>query len=121
MCSSDLPTGWTPDAGADPLLGPCTAAPTAVHFNGDIVDRLPKGAVVLARAPGGEVQAARHADSVWGVQCHPEAGAEIVGRWPGTEGSLAAIAAAEPGLVATWAPLARALAALARHRRDHRP
>ena len=37
----------------------------------------PTGAVALATAPGGELQAARFAPSVWGVQWHPEVDDEV--------------------------------------------
>jgi len=61
------------DAGkTDPLFGvlpPRFAAHTA---HSQSVRRLPPGAVPLARSEGIAVQAARYADTAWGVQFHPE-------------------------------------------------
>ncbi|HYO39991.1 MAG TPA: type 1 glutamine amidotransferase [Nocardioidaceae bacterium] len=79
-----LGVGWSGAARGDPLVGGLAGldAPTpAVHWNNDIVARLPDGATELARTCRGELQAARFAATVWGVQWHPEAGEEIIGRW----------------------------------------
>ncbi|MGA8993575.1 MAG: type 1 glutamine amidotransferase [Nocardioidaceae bacterium] len=128
--------GWTAAALADPLLGslahggapgegPDTSSP-AVQWNDDVVTELPPGAVVLARAPGGEVQAARLAPSVWGVQWHPEAGAEIIGSWAEHDRDRAAergvdvdahvlqVAASHDRLRATWRTLAERFVTLCR-------
>jgi GMP synthase (glutamine-hydrolysing) len=78
-----LQAGWTPQAAEDPLLAAVAVlddAP-AVQWNNDVVTRLPVGAVDLAHTPHGEIQAARLAPSVWGVQWHPEAGEEIIRPW----------------------------------------
>jgi GMP synthase (glutamine-hydrolysing) len=121
-----LDVGWTPAAAEDPLLAGLTEVRVAVHWNNDIVDVLPPGAEVLARAPDGEVQAARLARTVWGLQCHPEAGAEIVRSWADADrdhaaqsgvdvdGYVAQVAAAGEELRRCWGPLATRFAGLAR-------
>jgi GMP synthase (glutamine-hydrolysing) len=78
-----LEAGWTAGAHEDRLFGPVAAlddAP-AVQWNNDVVTRLPDGAVDLAHTAHGELQAARFAPTVWGVQWHPEAGEEIIRPW----------------------------------------
>jgi GMP synthase (glutamine-hydrolysing) len=59
-----------------------------MHWNDDVVMRLPEGATQLATASTGEVQAARHAPSVWGIQWHPEVDDGIVADWA-NDGGLA--------------------------------
>lgn len=126
-----LDVGWTAQAAADPLLGPFAAAtsperPTrAVQWNNDLVTETPPGTAVLAHTPHDEVQAARFAPTVWGVQWHPEAGEEIVRVWAEKDrddaaergvdlaGYVAAVGAAREELRTTWAPLARLLLHLA--------
>ena len=118
-----LGVGWTDDASADPLLGAVVHAAHAVHWNNDIVTDLPEGAQVLARAPGGEVQAARLAEKVWGVQMHPEVDEAIVASWSHgareahgdgrVDDALARVAAAREELHSSWRPLAQALVRLA--------
>jgi GMP synthase (glutamine-hydrolysing) len=117
-----LDVGWSAAAVDDPLLGPVSGARRAVQWNNDVVAVLPPGAVVLARAATGEVQAARFAPTVWGVQWHPEAGEEIVKAWADSDRDsavergvdvdayVAAVAAARDELRASWAPLATAFA-----------
>ena len=78
----------------------------------DQVVDLPPGATRLATAPGGEVQAARHAPSVWGVQWHPEADVDVVAGWPGTVRAHDEVRAAGEELVGAWRPLAAAFTAL---------
>ena len=87
--------------------------------------RLPEGAVVLARSPGGEVQVARFGPRAWGIQAHPEVDTEVVRRWAASDRDdhvalgldqdavLAAIQDAEPALVSHWRPMAARFAALA--------
>jgi GMP synthase (glutamine-hydrolysing) len=123
-----LDVGWTDAAYADRLLGAVATrhdAP-AVQWNNDIVTRLPDGAVDLAHTVHGELQAARFAPSVWGVQWHPEAGEEIIGPWADNDRDdavecgvdvdayVADVAAARDRLRETWRPLADAFAAVCR-------
>lgn len=120
--------GWQPDAAADPLLGPLGGAQRAVHWNYDLVTALPDGARVLARTPEGDVQAARLAPTVWGVQWHPEVDDRVLARWVDSDREeqertggpaadrtalLAEVATARSELTASWRPLARALVELA--------
>ena len=117
-----LPLGWTDAAGRDDLFAALLGAGVGVHWNDDIVLRVPDGTTVLARSPDGEVQVARFAPTVWGVQLHPEVDDRILREWAEedpdryTEGViedvLARIAAARADLVAGWRPLAQSFAAL---------
>ncbi|WP_370235281.1 type 1 glutamine amidotransferase [Nocardioides sp.] len=111
-----LRVGWEEAAGRDALLGDLATPRRGVHWNDDVVFVLPAGAVRLATAPGGEVQAARLAPSVWGVQWHPEADVDVVAGWPGTTRALDEVRTAGPELVASWRPLAAAFLALVRAR-----
>lgn len=118
-----LPMGWAPDAAADPVLGACGAS--AVQWHDDIVSAPPTGTQVLARAKTGELLAARFAPTVWGVQCHPEAGPDIVARWAdgdratassvgdsaARDAALSDVRRAAPELAEAWSPLARGFAA----------
>ena len=81
-----LPLCWAEDAGEDPLFAAMIGTERAVHWNSDIAAALPAGARVVATSPDGAVQAARLGHSAWGVQFHPEAGPEIVGRWAREDG-----------------------------------
>jgi len=86
---------------------------------------MPEGAVVLARNPGGDVQAARFGPRAWGIQAHPEADTGVVRRWADSDRDdhialgldqdavLEAIEAAAPALEAHWQPLTARFAALA--------
>jgi GMP synthase (glutamine-hydrolysing) len=121
-----LDVGWRDEASDDDLFGGVVGPVRAVQWNNDIVTRLPEGAALLAETAKGEVQAARFAASVWGVQWHPEAGHDIVRTWAETDRDsavergvdldrhLAAVAAAEHELRATWRPLAERFLALTR-------
>lgn len=86
------PLGHTDDGAADPLIGGVTGP--AIFSNQDVVTRLPDGAVELARAATGELQAARFAPRVWGLQWHPEATGDIVAAWARTHPEAEAEAAA---------------------------
>ncbi len=118
-----LDVGWAPDADADALVGTAVDTVGGVHWNDDVVTRLPDGAQVLATAPGGEVQVARFADRVWGVQLHPEVDEAVLAGWAHesrpvhgdavVDAALAEVAARETELHAGWRPVAEALVALA--------
>jgi GMP synthase (glutamine-hydrolysing) len=119
-----LDVGWAPAAASDPLLGPVSSARVAVQWNNDIVTVPPTATQVLARAGTGELQAARFAHTVWGVQSHPEAGAEIVAAWAAKDRDDARergvdldeyvdrVAAASDELRASWKLLATTFAAM---------
>jgi GMP synthase (glutamine-hydrolysing) len=82
-----LDVGWTAEAVDDELMGALVGPRRAMHWNDDVVVDLPAGAVRLATASTGEVQAARHAPNVWGIQWHPEVDDELVAAWA-NEGGL---------------------------------
>lgn len=119
-----LDMGWLSEAADDPLLGH-VLAPQAVQWNNDVVVDLPDSVQVLARARGGEVQAARFGPAAWGVQCHPEADAVIASGWAEDDRAsytargldvdpyVDQVRAAEPELARTWRPLATSFARLA--------
>ncbi len=117
-----LPVGWTDQAGQDDLTSGLVGTGYGVHWNDDVVLRPPDGTVVLARTPAGELQVARFAPTVWGVQLHPEVDERILATWAEDdrdrydegvlEEVLRRIAAARDDLAAGWRPLAQAFAAL---------
>ncbi len=121
-----LDVGWTTAAGQDVLFGPLSGPARAVQWNNDVVTRLPDGATVLASTPAGELQAARFAPALWGVQWHPEAGEEIIRPWAeddrdhalergvDVDAYVAEVAAAREEQRATWRGLATGLARLCR-------
>lgn len=110
--------GWTDAVTADPLLGGLGRA-RGVQWNNDVVTRMPESGVVLARAPRGEVQAARFGEVAWGLQLHPEADAGVVAGWaaldpgPHAERVLEESRGAAEELAAAWRPLAKSFLALA--------
>ncbi|WP_447646365.1 type 1 glutamine amidotransferase [Nocardioides zeae] len=121
--------GWTEAATTDPLFAAVVAArpeAVAVHWNNDVVTALPPDAVALARTPGGEVQAARLAPTVWGVQLHPEADRPVVAAWAALDAAVHAsrgidqealldeLEAAHARLAGTWRLLADGFAGLVR-------
>ena len=116
-----FPLGWTDDQ--DELLGGLGPV-RAVQWNDDVVTVLPEGAVALARTPEGELQAARFAPTVWGVQVHPEVDVPLLTSWAAgdrddhlargidQEALLAEIDAAHDELERAWRPLGEAFVAL---------
>ena len=120
---------WADAAADDPWVAGRTGDEVAIHWNNDVVTRLPQGAVVLAHSPDGEVQVARFGPRAWGIQAHPEVDADVVRHWAVTERDehvslgrdpdavLAAIEEAGEALVAHWQPLAARFAALVREDR----
>ena len=121
-----LPLGWLPAAATDELFTPLTDARVGVLWNSDIVSDLPDQAVVLARTDRDEIQVVRFGPRMWGVQTHPEVGAEIVGLWAEEDRAdslrrgvdvdhfVGQIAAAHEELRSTWSRLAHRFAALSR-------
>ncbi|MBF4766814.1 type 1 glutamine amidotransferase [Nocardioides agariphilus] len=121
--------GWTPDAHLDPLMSTVATPRRGVHWHDDIVTSLPEGAVVLASAEGVEVQAARFAPTVWGVQHHPEVDAELIRPWAkddrelhlaqglDAEAVLDEIDSARDELEAAWRPLAERFVEVTEHHR----
>ncbi len=113
--------GWLPERGRDRVLR--AGGSLGVQWNADIVTGLPAGATALARNAYGELQAARFAPAAWGVQWHPEAGAEILLHWADLDRAAArhrgvdvdevvrAVKEAEPELRAAWRPMVQAFAA----------
>lgn len=107
----------------DEVLAAAAGAPVA-QWNDDIVTELPSGATALAANERGDLLLARLAPSVWGVQGHPEADAEIVGRWAEKDldspeiadldvpAVLASIEAAQPAVEAAWRPVVTTFARL---------
>lgn len=110
-----LDVGWTAAAADDELMAGLLSPRRAMHWNDDVVARLPEGATQLATASTGEVQAARHAPSVWGIQWHPEVDDALVAEWA-NEGGLTAsererllddLVRARGDLDEWWRPLAQ--------------
>ncbi|MFN8194095.1 MAG: type 1 glutamine amidotransferase [Nocardioidaceae bacterium] len=120
--------GWLPDAHVDPLMSAVATPRRGIHWNSDVVTRLPEGAVELARAARGEVQAARFGPAMWGVQWHPEIDEPLLRRWVedepdgpvraglDAEQELAAVATARAELDDAWRPLARRFAEIVQAR-----
>ncbi|WP_043638251.1 type 1 glutamine amidotransferase [Nonomuraea candida] len=108
-----------PAAASDPLLSGVGTS-VAVQYHQDAMTRLPDGAVPLMTGAQYPNQAYRLGEAAWAVQFHPEATPEIFASW--TSGSdldaaedlNAEVKAAEPTLMATWRPLARAFATVIR-------
>lgn len=120
--------GWLPAAADDPLVSGVATPRRGIHWNTDIVTRLPEGAVELARAARGEVQAARFGPLMWGLQWHPEIDEPLLRRWAedapeslvavglDAEAELARVEAARAELDAAWRPLAQRFARIVRER-----
>jgi GMP synthase (glutamine-hydrolysing) len=114
-----LAVGWT---GRDALTE--GLGDVAVQWNDDLVLRPPDGTVVLARTSDGELQVARFAPTVWGVQMHPEVDDRILAAWAAEdpdryaegviEDVLDRIAAGRARLVEAWRPLATSLTRIIR-------
>jgi GMP synthase (glutamine-hydrolysing) len=129
-----LGIGWTDAARDDALVGPLATPRRGVQWNDDVVVELPAGAVLLAETGRGEVQVARFAPRMWGVQLHPEVDAPILRPWAeedrgshetrgiDTDALLRDIDAARAELDDAWRPLAAGFAALAAdHAREQAP
>lgn len=114
-----VPFGATEDGRQDPLTSALPPGSPVLHWNNDVAVELPAGAVRLASAPDGTVQAARFGPSAWGVQFHPEVDAGIVSRWargdePAAEQeTLAALRSRRQELHRAWEALIRRFARIA--------
>lgn len=120
-----LEVGWSAAASADALVGGFATPRRGIQWNNDVVTQLPAGATLLASTPAGEIQVARFAPTVWGVQLHPEADDAVVRAWADGDraehlergidqaGLIREIAAARTELDAAWRPLAQRFAELA--------
>jgi len=117
--------GWSEAAESDRLCAGLTDRAVAVHWNNDVVTDLPGSAVVLARAPRGEVQAVRLAPTVWGIQWHPEVDDALVAPWadddrdryvPGHVDALVREIRDRAAELARWRGLAEAFVGVARER-----
>lgn len=117
------PVSPTAAGHSDPLVKVVRPGALAVHWNNDVVWRLPDDAVELATSPDGTIQAAQFGEHGWGVQFHPEAGPEVFDAWThsakGDERqreeqrkAAASIRDAEEQLVRDWRPLAERFAEL---------
>ncbi len=116
-----VPVRLTAAGARDPLLSGLHGLP-AVHYNDDVVVRVPPGAEVLAVLPDGHPQALRLGPTAWGVQFHPETSPEVFGAWlrwdspngltPEQDELVAAVTAARDVLRAAWQPLAERFAAI---------
>jgi GMP synthase (glutamine-hydrolysing) len=116
-----VPVRLTGAAASDPLLGGVDGLP-AIHYNDDVVTRVPPGTTVLATLPDGHPQALRLGPSAWGVQFHPETSPEVFGAWlrwdspdgltPEQDELLAEVVAARDVLRAAWQPVAERFAGL---------
>lgn len=121
-----LPVGWTAAAAADDLTAAVASFRRGVHWNDDVVTRLPEGATVLAETPAGELQAARFGARTWGVQLHPEVDEAVLRPWAESDLEahrlrgvdqdtlLRSVAEAAGELTAAWRPLATAWAEIVR-------
>jgi GMP synthase-like glutamine amidotransferase len=119
---------WEPEVLFDPLMRLLAGDDRAMHWHRDIVGELPEGAVKLASSIDGQVQAARLAPTVWGVQFHPEVDAAGVAVWAeestdeleqigrSVDDVVATATFAENELIKTWQPLAYGFARLVRER-----
>lgn len=120
-----VPVGLTDRGAKDPLFAELPVNSLAVHWNDDLVSRLPDTAVTLANSAAG-LQAFRLGQHVFGVQFHPEVDVEIVRGWadqdvaagrltPSIVGpQLGQIAAADSVLDRTWSEFGYRFAAIAR-------
>jgi len=113
---------WRPEAAGDSVVGAAAALADDRHrtpqpsMHADAVVDLPRGAVWLASSAMYPYQAFR-IGSAWGVQFHPEAGADTLRAWADgyddvdTDAVLAAFAERETEVSATGRALAESFAA----------
>lgn len=120
-----------PGAAQDRVLGALPAAPRVLQWHWEAMTELPPGAVNLASSPAYPHQAFRLGARAWGVQGHPEVTPQIAAEWAREDSPLlvaagrapadlvAELTAATDELVATWAPVAAAFAAVVHDQAGH--
>jgi GMP synthase (glutamine-hydrolysing) len=69
------------EAATDPLFAGLPGEFRVIQNHRDQITALAPDAVLLAESPACPVQAFRMGDRAWGVQFHPEAGADRLDRW----------------------------------------
>ncbi|MDG9723169.1 type 1 glutamine amidotransferase [Streptomyces sp. DH41] len=115
------PLSLRPEAAGDPLFGGLPERVTAVEHHVDAVTALPPGAAWLMESERCPYQAFRVGDRAWGVQFHPEAGADRVRSWAPERIRARGLDPAEvfgraerdePAAEAVWREVARRFAAL---------
>lgn len=77
------PVEVLPAAAGDPLFGPLASHRTLrmIQNHRDSITSLPPDATLLATSPACRIQAFRIGGRAWGLQFHPEAGADRVSAW----------------------------------------
>ncbi|MCC2307292.1 type 1 glutamine amidotransferase [Cellulomonas chengniuliangii] len=121
---------WRPEATGDPLLGGLAGyvegrrSTRMLSWHADAVVELPAGAVWLAASAMYPYQAFR-TGTAWGLQFHPEAGAETLGVWAAEDGMapgpvLEDFAAHEAEVTAAGEALGAGFAVLVREHADRR-
>lgn len=113
-----VPVTLTVAGQEDPLFGALGEDAWSVHWNHDVVTRVPDGAVVLANSRAG-VQALR-LGSAWSVQFHPEVDLVVLQAWGDEDVAsgvleeemlidrLNDVTAADPVLESTWRAVTQA-------------
>ncbi|MET9824470.1 type 1 glutamine amidotransferase [Streptomyces sp. NPDC006349] len=111
------------EAGADPLFAGLPERVTAVEHHVDAITALPPGATWLASSERCPYQAFRVGERAWGVQFHPEAGADRIRGWDADRLRARGFDPAEllrraeldePAAEAVWREVARRFAAVVR-------
>lgn len=109
-----------PDAAGDPLFHDLPTSVTAMERHVDAITALPPGATWLVESANCPYQAFRVGERAWGLQFHPEIGAERVRNWDpdGIRGYgldpdevLRRAEADDPAAVPIWRTVARRFAA----------
>lgn len=125
-----LGVGWTDAARTDRLFESLSWPRRGVQWNDDVVTQLPEGATLLAETHRREVQVARFAPLMWGLQLHPEVDVPVLEPWADsdrgshetrgidTDALLRDIDAARAELDDAWRPLATGFAALTAEHRE---
>ncbi|TYP88462.1 type 1 glutamine amidotransferase [Blastococcus xanthinilyticus] len=117
-------------ADADPVFGPLPLSPDVIQWHHDEIDRLPRGATLLASNPHYPNQAFRLGAHVYALQFHIETTPEMVRAWAASdpvgvaahpldvETLCARATAAHDDVAQAWEPFAGRFAALVRSRAE---